>query len=51
MTLTITAGLTASGRAARTARTASGHLPAWLVTWRAGTLPDRSPPGRQTARR
>ncbi len=51
MTLTITAGLTASGRAARTARPAPGHPPARLVTWPAGPLPDRSPPGRQAASR
>ncbi len=51
VTLTSTVGPAASGRAARTALPASSHPPARLVTWPAGTLPDRSPPGRQAASR
>ncbi len=51
VTLTITVGLTASGRAARAAQPAVGHPPARLVTWLAGALPDRSPPGSEAASR
>ncbi len=50
MTPTLTVGLTAGGRVARTALPVSGCPDAWPVTALAGTLPDRSPPGRETGR-